>query len=68
MKSCKNKFILLLVSLLTCATVFTFVGCADGETADDINNNGQSTGDITGDTLLSCPILLMLKVFPSTLL
>ena len=49
MKSCKKKFILLLVSLLTCATVFTFVGCADGETADDINNNGQSTGDITGD-------------------
>lgn len=28
MKSCKNKFILLLASLLTCATVFTFVGCS----------------------------------------
>lgn len=27
MKSCKNKFILLLASLLMCATIFTFVGC-----------------------------------------
>ena len=38
MKSCKNKFILLLASLLTCATIFTFVGCAGngGRTIDDI--------------------------------
>ena len=50
MKSCKNKFILLLASLLTCATIFTFVGCTgnNDQVADDANN-GQSTGDIIGD-------------------
>ena len=50
MKSCKNKFILLLASLLTCATIFTFVGCTgnNDQVAGDANN-GQSTGDVIGD-------------------
>lgn len=57
MKSCKNKLILLLASVLTCATVFTFVGCTgEGgqvvsppeDDKDDNVNEGDDLGRAMG--------------------